>query len=318
MAESSPSKRTLKEYLYILFTGITMGAADVVPGVSGGTMAFIMGVYEELINAIKSFNITLIRLLLKFDIKGALEQVPWRFLAVLGAGIGGSVIALAGGISWLLEHQTVYLYAFFFGLVIASIITVGAHVRWNLSAVGTFMIGAVVAYLIVGLVPLEMPHDPVTLFLSGAIAIMAMILPGISGSFLLLILGQYAYILEAVKEFQLMTIVPVGMGAVLGIMGFARVLSWLLKRYYQVTITLLVGFMAGSLRKIWPFKETLETMVDRHGEIVPLREKNLLPDFGSAECYIALGLCLLGLVLILLLDRLKNRMQGSGEGSLRA
>ena len=297
--------RTPKDYAYLFATGVTMGAADVVPGVSGGTMAFIMGVYQELIDAIKSFDLEVVKLLLRFRIREASERVPWRFLVALLSGIGVAIVTLAGIITWLLEHHPTFLYAFFFGLVLASIVAIGAHIHWSGGAVATLALGTAVAWWVVGLVPLQMPHDPLTLFLSATVAITAMILPGISGSFILLILGQYAYVLNAIKSLDVVTLLPFGVGIVVGITGFARILSWLLHHYHQLTITLLVGFMIGSLKKIWPFKETLETMVDRHGEVVPILQRNVLPEVGSS-LWISLGLCVAGFVLIRLLDRLKD------------
>ncbi len=298
--------RTPKDYAYLFATGVTMGAADVVPGVSGGTMAFIMGVYQELIDAIKSFDLEVVKLLLRFRIREASERVPWRFLVALLSGIGVAIVTLAGIITWLLEHHPTFLYAFFFGLVLASIVAIGAHIHWSGGAVATLALGTAVAWWVVGLVPLQMPHDPLTLFLSATVAITAMILPGISGSFILLILGQYAYVLNAIKSLDVVTLLPFGVGIVVGITGFARILSWLLHHYHQLTITLLVGFMIGSLKKIWPFKETLETMVDRHGEVVPILQRNVLPDFATSTFWISLGLCVTGFVLIRLLDRLKD------------
>ena len=299
-------KRSSRDYLYLFGTGVTMGAADVVPGVSGGTMAFIMGVYQELIDAIKAFDLEVVKLLLRLRLREAAERVPWRFLVALVSGIGVAIVALAGIITWLLEHHPTLLYAFFFGLVLASIVAIGIHIHWSKGAVATLIAGSALAYWIVGLVPVEMPHDPVTIFLSATVAITAMILPGISGSFLLLILGQYAYVLNAVKTFDVVTLMPFGVGIVVGITGFARILSWLLHHYHQRTITLLVGFMIGSLRKIWPFKETIETMVNRHGVEVPILRRNLLPDLGSGQFWIALALCVTGFVLIRFLDRLRD------------
>ncbi len=308
MAESNMKKsRAPGEYGYLVFTGAAMGAADVVPGVSGGTMAFILGVYEELIHTIKSFNLRLVRLLLAFRIREALDHVNWKFIIALGGGLGGAVLSLARVLSWLLEHHSVPLYAFFFGLVVASIVAVSAHVRWKPSMVATLVAGTVGAYIIVGLVPMDMPHDPLTLFLSGAVAICAMILPGISGSFILLILGQYAFILNAVKDMNVLALGPAVAGMVVGIMTFSRILSWLLKHYHQVMITLLVGFMLGSLRKIWPFKEVREWMENRHGDLAPMIEDNVLPDFGSRLFWISLGLCLLGFLLISVLDHIQSR-----------
>ncbi len=307
------SQRTPKDYAYLFATGVTMGAADVVPGVSGGTMAFIMGVYQELIDAIKSFDLGVVKLLLRFELKEAAERVPWRFLAALLSGIAVAILTLAGIITWLLEHHPTYLYAFYFGLVLASIVAIGVHVRWSAGAAAALASGTLGAYWVVGLVPVEMPHDPLTLFLSACVAITAMILPGISGSFILLILGQYAYVLNAVKSLDVITLLPFGAGIVVGITAFARVLSWLLHHYHQLTITLLVGFMIGSLRKIWPFKEVLETRIDRHGEVVPLVERNVLPDLAASPFWICLALCVAGFVLIRLLDR----MQGDANPFVR-
>ncbi len=298
--------RSTKDYVYLVFTGLTMGAADVVPGVSGGTMAFIMGVYQELIDAIKSVDREVVMLLLRFRLKDVLERVPWRFLLALGGGILTAIFTLAGVISWLLDHHPVLLYAFFFGLVLASIVAIAAHIRWSGGAVATLLAGTVLAYWIVGLVPVQMSNAPLVIFLSASVAIVAMILPGISGSFILLILGQYAYVLNAVKSFDIITLLPFVAGIVVGITSFARVLSWLLHKYHQMTLTLLVGFMIGSLRKIWPFKETLETMVDRHGDVVPILQRNVLPDAGSSQMWFAFGLAIAGFLAIRFLDRLRG------------
>ncbi|MGB9751293.1 MAG: DUF368 domain-containing protein [Roseiflexus castenholzii] len=288
--------------LRLFFTGIAMGIADLIPGVSGGTMAFILGIYEHLLSAIKSFNVQLLRLLGQGRWRAALTSVPWGFLIPLGLGVGTAVLAMARVMRYLLENQPVYLFAFFFGLIVASIIAVGATVRWNPGAAAALAGGTAAGYVIVGLVPLTMPHDPVTLFFSGALAIMAMILPGISGSFILLILGQYAYVLDAVADLNLLAIVPVALGAVVGLLGFVRLLSWLLRHYHNVTVAVLMGFMVGSLRKIWPWKEVVETMLDRHGEPVPIRERNILPDMAAQEFWIALAIAVIGFVLLNVID----------------
>lgn len=306
--DPEPRQLTPRDDAYHLLTGVAMGAADVVPGVSGGTMAFIMGVYAQLIEAIRSFDLDLVKRLLRFDIRGALDQVPWRFLLALGSGIGLSILTLAHLVSWLLENQRPLLYSLFFGLVLASIVAVARDVRWSPTTVLGLVVGTALAFWLVGRVPVAMPNDPLTLFLSGSVAICAMILPGISGSFILLILGQYAYVLEAVKALDVIALLPLAAGCVVGILGFARVLSWLFVHYEQLTITLLVGLMIGSLRKIWPFKETVETMIDRHGQEVPKVEHNLLPDPAAAETWFALGLCVAGFLIIRLLDLLRRRL----------
>ncbi|MEM9558179.1 MAG: DUF368 domain-containing protein [Acidobacteriota bacterium] len=309
-SDSAPpgDQRGPKGYAYLVGTGIAMGAADVVPGVSGGTMAFILGIYRELIEAIKSFDLRLAGLVVRGRLRDAVDHVPWRFLVPLVSGILVSILSLAHAVSWLLENRQSLLYAFFFGLVLASIVAVATEVRWSARAVATLVTGTAVAYWIVGLVPVSAPNTPLIVFGSGVVAISAMILPGISGSFILLILGQYAFILASVKSFDLLALAPFLVGCAVGITGFARVLSWLFAYYQQLTITLLIGFMIGSLRRIWPFKETVETMIDRHGEVVPKVQHNLMPDPASSETWIALGLAILGFVLIWLLDRLRRRL----------
>lgn len=284
-----------------------MGAADVVPGVSGGTMAFILGIYEELLATIRSFNFALIRLLLKLKIKEALDHVNWKFLFSLGAGLGLTIFSLAHVISWLLENHPIPLFAFFLGLVLASIVSVSMHVRWNVAMAFACLFGAAVAYGVARIIPMDMPHDPLTLFWCAGIAIMAMILPGISGAFILFILGQYKYILDAVKAFDIATLLPVAAGIVVGIMLFARLLTWLLKRHHRATIALLVGFMIGSLWKIWPFRVTLETAVMPGGEIIPIRESVVLPDFGSRIFWLSFALCILGYAIISTLNHLKTK-----------
>ena len=299
----------LKRYLYTAFAGLTMGAADVVPGVSGGTMAFIMGVYEELVDALKSFNWRLLILLVRLRLGDAAAAIPWRFLAILGAGITASLLVLAGPIGWLLDHRPVPLFAFFLGLVLASIVTVAARLRWSVTAVLCLLLGAGIAWWLVGLVPKAMPHDAVALFLSGAAAITAMILPGISGSFILLVLGQYEFVIDAVRDRDFLAILPLAAGAVCGILPFVRVLSWLLRRHRQITIALLIGFMVGSLRRIWPFKAA----IPGDGQPPVLREVNVMPELDGTF-WLALGLCILGFLLVLALNRVAQaRTDGNPE-----
>lgn len=249
---SKPNTPT--EYARLVGTGFAMGAADIVPGVSGGTMALIMGVYETLIDAIKSFNLEAIKLALGFKIKELLDHVPFRFLIALGIGLLSAVLLMSSVLHNMLESEGsfTYVFAFFAGLIVASILAIGLKVTWSSNAIIAFIIGAVVAFVVVGLPTVgdQLGHAPLVLFFSGMIAICAMILPGISGSFILLILGQYDYVLGAVKNFDIVSIASVGVGAVIGLLGFSRILSWLLKHYENVTIAVLVGFMLGSLRLI--------------------------------------------------------------------
>jgi putative membrane protein len=295
--------RTMMGYLGIAARGAVMGAADVVPGVSGGTMAFILGIYEELIRSIRVFTTPdALKLLVQFQLKHAAKVLPWRFLAALGSGILAAIFSLAHFLEWALEHYPALLWAFFFGLVVASILTVLHRVQsWDAKTLSATLTGTVCAYLLVGMVPTHTPDAWWFFFLSGAIAICAMILPGISGSFILVLLGKYQDILAAVTQHDVLTLFWVGCGTIIGLATFARVLSWLFGRYHDVTIAVLIGFMAGSLRKIWPWKETLQFFFDRHGEAVPLIQKNVLPEL-SGEVGLAIGLALLGAGCVFLLS----------------
>lgn len=307
--EDSARPKTLAEYLRLFFTGFAMGAADIVPGVSGGTMAFILGVYETLIDAIKSFNLNALRLLLQLKISELAEYVSLRFLLALGLGLASAILLLSSFLSSTMDDPggKVLLFAFFFGLVLASILTIGLRVSWSLSSGAVFVVGAAAAFVIVNIVPAEADHSAPTLFISGMIAITAMILPGISGSFMLLIMGQYDYVLTAVSSRDLPPIIIVGLGAVVGILLFSRVLSHLLKHYYNLTVALLVGFMAGSLWKIYPWKACLESDLDRHGDFRCLVEQNVAPGVNSENFGLALILLLAGFLLVNLLDHLQSK-----------
>lgn len=301
--------RTPGQYLRLFLTGFAMGAADIVPGVSGGTMAFILGVYENLIDAIKSFNLDAIRLLLNLRFQALMDQVSLRFLVALGVGLLSAILLLSSFLSATMDDPNgrILLFAFFFGLVLASILTIGVKVRWNLSAALTFVAGTIAAFVIVNVVPAEADHSYAYLFVSGMIAITAMILPGISGSFMLLILGQYDYVLSAVSNRDLPPIIVVGLGAVVGIIAFSRVLSYLLSRYYNLTVALLVGFMAGSLWKIYPWKQCLESDLDRHGDFRCLLEQNIAPDANSESFAFAVALLIIGFLLVNLLDHAQSK-----------
>ena len=239
--------RTLVHYLRLVLTGFAMGAADIVPGVSGGTMAFILGVYTNLIDAIKSFNVDAIRLLLGLRFNALMDHVSFRFLLALGIGLLSAILLLSSFLSATMDDPNgrILMFAFFFGLVLASILTIGVKLRWNMASATTLIAGTVVAFIIVNVVPAEAEHSAPFLFVSGMIAITAMILPGISGSFMLLILGQYDFVLTAVSNRDLPPIIVVGLGAVVGIIAFSRALSYLLTHYYNLTVALLVGFMTS-------------------------------------------------------------------------
>jgi putative membrane protein len=229
-----------------------MGVADLIPGVSGGTIAFVAGIYTDLLAAIQAFDRHFFAELFRFRLRAAFERVPWRFLILLLGGIATAIATLSHLFRWALaEHQAV-VFAFFLGLVAASIVAVGGTVRWRWAPLAAGVAGGVAGLIVVGLVPAVMPHDPLTLFWSGAVAIVAMILPGISGSFVLLLLGQYEFLLGAVATLDLGSILAAAAGGVAGLAVFARLLGWLLAAHREVTVAALVGVMAGSLRRLWP------------------------------------------------------------------
>ncbi|MGB5699921.1 DUF368 domain-containing protein, partial [Muriicola sp.] len=269
--------RSFLQYLILTLKGIAMGAADVVPGVSGGTIAFISGIYEELITSINQVNLSLLKTLRTQGLAATWKQVNGNFLISIFLGIAISIITLAKLISWLLINQPVLLWSFFFGLVIASIIFVAKGIeKWNLAAFIVLALGAGVAYYITQLPPVENTESLPYLFLSGALAICAMILPGISGAFILVLLGSYKTILDAVHERDIAILATVFTGAVFGILSFARLLKWMFQHYKNITLALLTGFIIGSLSKIWPWKEVLTSKVF-DGKTIPVLEKNVSP-----------------------------------------
>ena len=298
-------KRTINDYGLLLLKGIAMGAADVVPGVSGGTVAFIVGIYEELINSIKSINPTNLKLLFTFRIAAFWKAINANFLLALVSGIGISIFSLAKLITYLLENQPVLVWSFFFGLVLSSTYFVAKTItQWDWKTYLFFIIGTVGAYFITVATPTETPSSLFFIFLCGAIAICAMILPGISGSFILVLLGKYFYIMNAVKSLNILIMFVFVCGAFIGITSFSNVLSFLLRKYHNTTIATLAGFMLGSLNKVWPWKETIETFTDSHGTIKPLVEENILP---NSHLWEGLGLIVFGIVLVYVLEKLSQK-----------
>ncbi len=303
-------KTTFKDTFLLFFKGMAMGAADVVPGVSGGTIAFISGIYEELLESISSINFQTLSLLKEKGVKAVWKSIHGNFLATLLAGIAVSVVSLAKGISYLLENEPILLWSFFFGLVLASVLFVGKQIKkWRLSRGVLLMVGAVVAYYITILEPLVSQGASLWfLFLSGALAICAMILPGISGSFILVLLGSYKIILEAIHTRDMQAIATVGVGAVVGLLSFSKLLKWLFSKYHDFTLAILTGFVIGSLNKIWPWKETLTWRVNSHGVEVPLLQKSISPLVydGNPELLMS-GVCaVFGYLVILFLEKIQQ------------
>lgn len=246
----------MKRYFAIFVRGMAMGAADLVPGVSGGTIALITGIYDDLLRAIAAFSPSLIKTFKSEGIPGVWTAINGTFLVALAAGIGTSVVGLSGTLHHLLAFHKAVLFAFFFGLVTASIPMVAREVRnWNLTTGLLFLVGAAITYGVGSLPPLEVTPSLAYLFCCGALAACAMILPGISGSFILLLLGVYSPIISAIKGLDLVVVATVGTGAVTGLLGFSRGLKSLLTRTRNAVMATLSGFLLGSLQALWPWKE---------------------------------------------------------------
>ncbi|MEQ5789500.1 DUF368 domain-containing protein [Muricauda sp. NFXS6] len=301
--------RRILDYVFITLKGMAMGAADVVPGVSGGTIAFISGIYEELITSINNIDLSLISILRKDGIKAVWNKVNGNFLLALFLGIFISVLSLAKFLSWLLENEPILLWSFFFGLVVASIFMVGKEItRWTMGTVIVLIFGSALAFFITELPANDNVDSLPYLFLSGALAICAMILPGISGAFILVLLGSYKTILDAVHERDIKIILTVGVGAIFGLLSFARLLKWMFNHYKNITLALLTGFILGSLNKIWPWKKVLETKTFGEKTIV-VDDMNVLPGAfeGDSKLMLAILLAILGFSLIFILERLASK-----------
>ncbi|MGJ8731748.1 DUF368 domain-containing protein [Cellulophaga fucicola] len=302
-------ERSILQYFFITLKGLAMGAADVVPGVSGGTIAFISGIYEELIETINNVNFSLFKTLKEEGLKVMWTKLNGNFLVALFLGIGISVLSLAKGISWLLENHPVLVWSFFFGLVVASIIIIAKSIeKWNAAAIIGLILGAVLAYYITTLPVSDNSASLPFLFLSGALAICAMILPGISGAFILVLLGSYKTILDAVHSYDIKTIAIVGAGAIFGLLSFARLLKWMFHHQKNLTLAVLTGFILGSLAKIWPWKTVLETKVFGD-KIIPVVEQNVSPfSFnGDNQLLAAVLLAVLGFSLIFILEKVASK-----------
>lgn len=300
--------RNLLQYVFVTLKGMAMGAADVVPGVSGGTIAFISGIYEELITSINNVNISLFKTLKNDGFKAAWAQLNGNFLLALFLGIFISLFSLATLVSWLLENEPVLLWSFFFGLVAASVLFVGKEIEnWNSGAIIALLVGAAVAFFITTLPPSGNSDSLPYLFFSGALAVCAMILPGISGAFILVLLGSYKTILDAVHERNFTLIVVVGAGAIFGLLSFAKLLKWMFNHHKNITLAVLTGFILGSLNKIWPWKRILETQMIGEKEIII--DENVSPfDYvGDNQLIYALIAAIIGFSLIFILERTASK-----------
>lgn len=310
---SGPGPRTRSEALLLAAKGFCMGAADIVPGVSGGTVAFITGIYEQLIEAIRSVNAKAISALLHGRINESAQEIHFRFLIPLFIGLGCALVSMAGLMNSLMKNAPVLTWSLFLGLIAGSVLLVSRGVeKWNAAALSSLVLGAIASWFLVGMLPVSTPESWWFIVLCGMIAICAMILPGISGAFLLLILGKYEYITGALRNpfdgGNLLVLATFACGCMVGIAAFSRLLHVFLSRYHSQTIACLTGFMIGASRKVWPWKEVLESKIV-NGKLRVLRDANVLPDQFDTQVMYAIGLMALGFALVLLLDYVSRKGQ---------
>jgi putative membrane protein len=298
-------------YIFLLLKGIAMGAANVIPGVSGGTIALITGIFERLIDAIKSFNLQAIKLLFGLKLKEFAKYIDLYFLIAVFGGIAIAIITLARLFDYLFTNYPVYIWAYFFGLVLASVYFVGKTVsKWKTSVVITFIIGTIVAVFISVMNPATENSGLIYLLLCGVVAICSMILPGLSGSFVLILMGNYQLVMiDAVNDRNFSVLIPVGIGAVVGLLVFSHILSWVFKRYRDQTISLLTGFILGSLSVLWPWqkfiymKDAAGELIMKKGEPIIMKYERILPDAFNSEVIYAILFALAGIISIWAIEK---------------
>lgn len=332
--------KNLQARLLLYVKGIAMGAADIVPGVSGGTIAFVTGIYREFIDALQRLDHHALGMVLSGKFKSGWRYFNGPFLLVLASGIFTAVLSLANLLKYLLDTYPIFLWSFFFGLIIASAVVVrGKLERWRPGLLVFVALGSIVAYFVTSSAIVQTPDTLPYVYMAGVVSIMAMILPGVSGSFLLVVLNKYNYIIGALSSVgkalkaslkalttdgaaaawqalggaEWMVLLLFYLGTMTGLIGFSKVLSWLFRRYHDPTIAILIGFMIGSLNKVWPWKETISTYTDRHGVEKPLLERNVVPDQWSSELGLAILLALCGFALVYGLELMARRFQQKSQ-----
>jgi len=304
------------DYILLYLKGIAMGTADVIPGVSGGTVAFISGIYDELLHSIKAIDGEAFRLLFKFKLKDFWVKINGNFLATLFAGIVTSLLSLAKLMTYLLTHHPILIWSFFFGLILVAAPLVLREIKhWSVNAIISFVLGIVVAYYITVVTPTESPNNLLFIFFSGALAICAMILPGISGAFILLLIGKYQYMITALIEFNIPIVLVFMAGCAVGILSFSRLLSWVLDHYHSVAVALLAGFMLGSLNKVWPWREVKEYATNSKGEQISVFDQSIWPgnyfDVTGKDPLLlqAILMMALGVFIVILIERIATRLK---------
>ena len=309
-------KQDVKKHIVTYFKGMAMGAADVVPGVSGGTIALITHIYERLIQAIDTISVSLLLQLFTSNRKMAWQKMDGSFLVALALGITTSILLITGGISWLLEHHAVPLWAFFFGLILGSAFVLKSTVsKWNIRTIVALITGTVLAFCVGLLTPSVGSDNLIYLFFCGMLVVIAMILPGISGAFILVLLGAYSTALETVDQLislsseGITVFVVMASGGLIGLKIFSRGLRWLFDHYKNIVLAAMTGFLIGSLHKVWPWKKVSKYYTTTSGEVTPLSYTNFLPEFQNSneQVLIAAIAFIFGLVLLLFLERISKK-----------
>lgn len=291
-------------FLSLFIKGAAMGAANVIPGVSGGTIAFITGIYERLLLAIKSFNPKALQFLMKRQWKDFAQYTDLEFLLPLVAGIAISILSLAKFLEYLFNNFPTLLWAFFFGLILASVWFVGKQVnKWNSATIAALAIGTAIAIGVSLLSPAEANDSFFYVFICGIVAICSMILPGLSGSFLLIVMGNYLLVLNAVGNLNIKVLLPLALGCGIGLVVFSNILTYVFKKFPDITIATLTGFILGSLNILWPWKKAVETFTKPDGEIVVLKYAKILPELFSSHTMFALVLMAIGVASIFVLEK---------------
>ncbi|MDZ4158564.1 MAG: DUF368 domain-containing protein [Anaerolineaceae bacterium] len=305
--------RNLYGYLGLMLRGFAMGVCNVIPGISGGTMALLTGIYVELIESIRTItNPAHIKRLVRFQIKEILATIPWKFLTALLIGVILGVLSLAHFMEFLLVTYPIPVWSFFFGLIIASALIVSKRIRrWRIAHYTGLTLGTAAMYIVAGLVPMSTPDTLLTVFLSGMLAICAMVLPGISGAFILVLLGKYHFMVAALNNGDLPVVVVFTLGSGIGLVSFAQLLGWLFKRYHDQTVVVLIGLMLGSLRLIWPWKAAASSPDPAGWMPVNPDVANVLPDFSSPQVLLAVALVVVAFGIVVLFETLSGRRNPS-------
>ena len=297
----------MKNHLILFFKGMAMGVANVIPGVSGGTIALITEIYEDLIHSLKSINIHSFKLILNFKFKEFIEYTNFYFLLSIFGGSIVSVFSIASLFKYLFEHYPVFIWAFFFGLILASIFFVGKRItKWSLWNVVILLLGASVAFSLSFISPTSQNENLFYVFICGIIGISGMMLPGLSGSFILILMGNYQLLMvDAITDLEILLLSVFILGSIFGLISFSRVLSWVFKSYKDATLALLTGFIFGSLNIIWPWKKELKYIIVS-GEKKILSYERYFPNQFNSETIIAFTLLILGFLIVCWMERFSS------------